>query len=275
MAAIVTDQFRIFNASNFISSVDDTSNSYYVFLGLPNPAAVGFGRTSDWNTNTPNPIDNFDYENEYHDTMMFGKKITSLNTRRLVRRIDWASGTKYEMYRNDYSIVNQSPITKSSRLYDANYYVMNSDYRVYICIDNGSSGINPTGNASQTLCASSTVANLSPTGSSIKWYSVPTGGSSLATNTTLTNGTYYATVSSGFTIVSDLTGAYYAFDLDTGTRWHSAAEQANNTKGYDNGVYNLNGQTITTNIYNTSDVAGEYIEITLPYRIILLLTDFL
>ena len=51
----------------------------------------------------------------------------------------------------------------------------------------------PTGNASQTLCASSTVANLSPTGSSIKWYSGPTGGSSLATNTTLTNGTYYAT----------------------------------------------------------------------------------
>ena len=47
MAAIVTDQFRIFNTNNFISSVDDTSNSYYVFLGLPNPAAVGFGRTGD------------------------------------------------------------------------------------------------------------------------------------------------------------------------------------------------------------------------------------
>jgi hypothetical protein len=149
MAAIVTDQFRIFNANNFINSVDNTSNSYYVFLGLPNPSAVGFGRTTDWNTNTPNPIDNIDYENEYNDTMMFGKKITSLNTRRLVRRIDWSTGTKYEMYRHDYSVINQSPITKSSRLYDANYYVMNSDYRVYICIDNGSSGINPTGNASQ------------------------------------------------------------------------------------------------------------------------------
>jgi hypothetical protein len=149
MAAIVTDQFRIFNTSNFINSVDDTSNSYYVFLGLPNPTNVGFGRTSDWNTNTPNPIDNFDYENGYHDTMMFGKKITTLNTRRLIRRIDWAIGVKYEMYRHDYSINTQSPITKSSRLYDTNYYVINSDYRVYICIDNGSSGINPTGNASQ------------------------------------------------------------------------------------------------------------------------------
>ena len=149
MAAIVTDQFRIFNANNFVSSVEDSSNSYYIFLGLPNPTAVGFGRTADWNTNTPNPIDNFDYENEYHDTMMFGRKITSSNVRRLVRRIDWAQGTKYEMYRHDYSIINPSPITQSSRLYDANYYIMNSDYRVYICIDNGSSGINTTGNASQ------------------------------------------------------------------------------------------------------------------------------
>jgi hypothetical protein len=53
------------------------------------------------------------------------------------------------MYRHDYSVVSQSPITKSSRLYDANYYVMNSNYSVYICIDNGSSGINTVGNPSQ------------------------------------------------------------------------------------------------------------------------------
>jgi hypothetical protein len=42
------------------------------------------------------------------------------------------------MYRDDYSILNPSPLTNASRLYDANYYVMNSDYRVYICIENGS-----------------------------------------------------------------------------------------------------------------------------------------
>ena len=53
------------------------------------------------------------------------------------------------MYRHDYSINSPSPITKSARLYDANYYVMNENFNVYICIDNGSSGINTTGNASQ------------------------------------------------------------------------------------------------------------------------------
>ena len=53
------------------------------------------------------------------------------------------------MYRDDYSIINPSPLTNSSRLYGANYYVMNSDYRVYICIENGSSGSSPKGNVSQ------------------------------------------------------------------------------------------------------------------------------
>ena len=43
MAAIVTDQFRILNAGNFVDSVTDTSNSYYVFVGLSNPAATGYG----------------------------------------------------------------------------------------------------------------------------------------------------------------------------------------------------------------------------------------
>ena len=149
MSAIVTDQFRILNANNFVESIDSSSNSYYVFLGLSNPTQVGFGRTSDWNTNTPNPIDNFDNISHVSDTMIFGKKITSLNVRRLIRRIDWTQGTRYEMYRQDYSITSPSPITQSSRLYDANYYVMNSNYNVYICIDNGSSGISTTGNASQ------------------------------------------------------------------------------------------------------------------------------
>jgi hypothetical protein len=150
MSAIVTDQFRILNANNFVESIENSANSYYVFLSLPNPSTVvGFGRSTDWNTNTPAPIDNFSYSSHAGDVMMFGKKISSANVRRIVRRIDWVSGTRYEMYRDDYSILNPTPLTKSARLYDANYYVMNSDYRVYICIDNGSSGISTFGNVSQ------------------------------------------------------------------------------------------------------------------------------
>ena len=149
MAAIVTDQFRILNANNFVETVENSTNSYYVFLGLDNPTNVGFGRTSTWDTNTPNPVDNFNNMSHVGDTMMFGKKVTSANIRRLVKRVNWTQGSRYEMYRHDYSITNLSPITRSARLYDATYYVMNKNYDVYICIDNGATGISTTGNASQ------------------------------------------------------------------------------------------------------------------------------
>jgi len=150
MSAIVTDQFRILNANNFVDSVESTNNSYYVFVGLPNPEAnVGYGRSTTWNTNTPAPVDNFTDNKHSGDVMMFGKKISSANIRRIIRRVNWTSGTRYEMYRDDYSVANPSPLTRASRLYASNYYVMNSDYRVYVCIENGATGASPTGNVSQ------------------------------------------------------------------------------------------------------------------------------
>ena len=150
MAAIVTDQFRILNANNFVETVDNSANSYYVVVGLTNPTSpsVGFGRSTTWNTNTPSPEDSFNYINHTGDTQVFGKKVTSDNIRRLITRRNWTQGTRYEMFRHDYSISNPSPVTSSSRLYDSSYYVMNKNFDVYVCIDNGSSGISTTGNAS-------------------------------------------------------------------------------------------------------------------------------
>ena len=46
MSTVVTDQFRIANATSFVESVLNDANSYYVFLGLPNPTVAGFGRTA-------------------------------------------------------------------------------------------------------------------------------------------------------------------------------------------------------------------------------------
>ena len=51
------------------------------------------------------------------------------------------------MYRHDYRQGNEAPVSKTVRLYDANYYVVTSEFKVYICIDNGSStpdGTDPT-----------------------------------------------------------------------------------------------------------------------------------
>jgi len=171
MSALVTDQFRISNASNFIDSVSDENNSYYVFLGLSNPTEVGFGRTSTWNnTNgSPNPTDNFQYLSHYRDTGLFGKRVTSQNIRRVIRKIQWETNTTYEMYRHDYSAVNQTPSSKSLRLYDSNYYVVNSDFRVYVCIDNGSSGSNLKGNRSTSEPSSTDLAPFSPGSDGYSW----------------------------------------------------------------------------------------------------------
>ena len=154
MPAVVTDQFRISNAGNFVDSVLDTNNSYYVFLGLPNPAVPisGFGRTTsnnEWNNNTPSPIDNLQYSGQYKNAAMFGRKVNSANVRRLIRKVSWTTNTRYDMYRHDYSISNPAPNSQLSRLFDSNYYVINSDFRVYICISNGSSGSNLKGNLSK------------------------------------------------------------------------------------------------------------------------------
>ena len=52
----------------------------------------------------------------------------------------------------------------------------------------------PTGSASQTLCSPSTIASLVATGTLIQWYAASTGGTVLATSTTLVDGlTYFAT----------------------------------------------------------------------------------
>jgi hypothetical protein len=50
----------------------------------------------------------------------------------------------------------------------------------------------PTGNANQSFCNAATVANLAATGTSIKWYDAPTGGTLLNNTTALATGTYYA-----------------------------------------------------------------------------------
>ena len=151
MPAVVTDQFRITNASNFVDSVLDSNNSYYVFLGLPNPAVAGFGRTTTWNSanGTPNPVDNLQYLSHYRDTSLFGKKINSSNIRRVVKKHTWSANTRYDMYRHDYeALSNPAPNSQTGSLYKTNYYVITSEFKVYICLDNGSSGAEPKGKES-------------------------------------------------------------------------------------------------------------------------------
>ena len=144
MAAIITDQLRILNAKNFVAGVASTANSYYSFVGLPNPTDYD----SDWDTTPPAPIDNFNQEDNYWDTMVAVKKINKADVRQVVRKNTWTSGITYDMYRNNISATDVSQPSGAVTLYDANYYILNSDYRVYICLQNGTSPDNPSGRPS-------------------------------------------------------------------------------------------------------------------------------
>ncbi len=144
MAAIITDQLRILNARNFVAGVTSSVNSYYSFVGLPNPTDY----QSDWNTDVPAPKDNFSQENDYWDTMIALKKINAQDVKQVVPKRTWSSGTTYDMYRHDYSRTNLAAVSGSTTLYLANYYVMNSDFRVYICLQNGIDPDNPDGRPS-------------------------------------------------------------------------------------------------------------------------------
>tara|TARA_B100001250_G_scaffold393107_1_gene395566 strand:- start:4341 stop:5936 length:1596 start_codon:yes stop_codon:yes gene_type:complete len=151
MPAIISEQFRILNAETFTKSlvgVGSTVNKYYAFLGLPNSIEPKAGGTSTWATDTPSPLDGFQEEYSIKESIIAMKKITDKDVRRLVRKVKWVAGTTYEMYRHDYNIYNLTPITSQGSLYEANYYVVNDDLKVYVCLQNGSDPENATGRPS-------------------------------------------------------------------------------------------------------------------------------
>ena len=162
MPAIITDQYRILNAETFVDSfvgIGTTgNNNYYTFLAHPDPENTqvknyGF---ADWGSPVPAPVDCFAQENFYHDSMLFLKKVTSDDVRRIIPRINWQTGSIYDMYRNNYSGKNDyidenlTPQTNSTSLYASNYYVVTSEFKVYLCINNGANPDNKLGQKSTT-----------------------------------------------------------------------------------------------------------------------------
>ena len=144
MAAIITDQIRILNAKNFVAGVSTSTNSYYSFVGLTDPTAI----QSDWDNDPPSPIDNFTNHNDFWDTAIALKKINSSDVKQVVKKNSWTSGTTYDYYRHDYSITNPPKHAQGTSLYSSNFFVLNSDFRVYICLKNGTSPEQPDGKPS-------------------------------------------------------------------------------------------------------------------------------
>jgi hypothetical protein len=149
MPAIISDQFRILNTETFVKSlvsVGYTSNNYYVFIGQPNSTnTLAGGSPSNWPTP---PLDGFNEENLIKQTIVSLKKVTSADVSRVVPKLQWTPGTIYDMYRNNYTIYNLTNVTSKPRLYDSNYFVINENLQVYICLNNGSDPDNLNGKPS-------------------------------------------------------------------------------------------------------------------------------
>jgi len=155
MPAIITDQFRILNAETFAKSVTGigtTSNAYYTFLAHPDPTNAKLSNLEGYgDANWPvDPRDSFEQEDRYSDSILFLKKIGVNDFARVVPRYTWSAGITYDMYRNNYDITNEAPQTSSKTLYDSRFYVVNSEFKVYICLFNGSNPDNVNGKPSQS-----------------------------------------------------------------------------------------------------------------------------
>lgn len=144
MAAIKTDKLRINTAKQFVAGVTTSTNSFYTFVGLLNPTDY----KSNWNVSPQSPQDNFSYENDSWDTMIALQRIKADDVRHIVKKIVWSAGTTYDMYRHDISAERTSKPSGATSLYNSNYYVINSNYDLYICLNNGVSPEYPSGRPS-------------------------------------------------------------------------------------------------------------------------------
>ena len=146
--ALVTDKFRIYAAESFRNTLQ-SSNKVYMFVG----------RAKSWGSSdippTGEPIDSFEYaRTTYGDSVAF-KRVDISDTALVVPRVDWVDPTKttggvgrtYSMYKPDYA-PTKTTANGSSRLYDSNFYVMNSDFNVYKCLYNGEDPDYPRGRPS-------------------------------------------------------------------------------------------------------------------------------
>lgn len=119
------------------------------------------------------PSENFRYELHVRRDLLTAKKIKPSDVSYVVRRIDWVSNTVYDMYDDAIETVvgygYEPAYSGATRLEDANFYVLTTDYNVYKCIDNNY-------NSPSTFMPTGTTPEVFTTSDGYKWkfmYSIP------------------------------------------------------------------------------------------------------
>lgn len=125
MSSIVTNEFRVQNAQNFVNDVK--TYTYYVTIG----------KVDDWETNSRTPLNTRQAQIYNWSSMIGGKQILSNRISLVIPRIDWTYGTTYEMYDDTNNDLDTS-----------SFYVVTDEANVYKCLFNNGgqpSIVKPTG----------------------------------------------------------------------------------------------------------------------------------
>ena len=169
MPAIITKDFRIQNANQFSESFSESADTYYLAIGRPQAFSDNQAFNDGTDTSPPTPVDSVGSVDYYvYDDLLSAKKVTSSDVSAVIPRRNWTTGTTYDYYRHDYGEINSAGTaiaanSGATTLLDSTFYVMNSTFDVYKCIDNNgdsASTVEPTGNKTTSVFT---------TGDSYKW----------------------------------------------------------------------------------------------------------
>lgn len=151
MAAILTDRFRVVLAENFRQRVALGEDPQFVDgNGNRTVSSVGlylfFAKSDGWTNNQPiNPVDNQEAAFNIYDQMIGLKKIDSSQIRGVIPNRPWVTGETYDIYRHNYGSIITSDgnvtnyvegLNTEIHLYETNFYVVTSEYKVYKCLNN-------------------------------------------------------------------------------------------------------------------------------------------
>ena len=134
MATANTNDLRIHNTRNFIEALHSPEGEFrgYVFLG----------RTTPWEVDNetqeeipPSPTSSIEEFYRTYQEMISVKHIEQDDVFYMIRRNAWVSGTVYDIYRHDYTPSNVS-FSGARNLYDANFFTINQNNVIHICLDN-------------------------------------------------------------------------------------------------------------------------------------------
>lgn len=117
-------------ADSIYSSIVSKSSKYYYFLGKTVPYSLANGVEQ-----VEVPLPTYKYELSTRRDILSLKQITNNDVSYVVPRIDWTHDEIYDYYDDSYTVETPA-YSGATSINDARFYVLTSNYNVYMCLDN-------------------------------------------------------------------------------------------------------------------------------------------